>query len=378
LPFIQVAVSDYRRLEVDTSGGVNPWSSVACAVTTIDVLRESRRLGATLAARWNLVIIDECHLPGPGTQGAFAIEQLWNESSLDVVVASTATPTTVLTFAGPGTSGAPFRIWTYDFEELVEHWWPTVSARIVKLTATEATLLGGVYALLDRGGDPALGPTRGSELRRRAGSSLITLDTALRSLLARGELASKTLVGGDFAADEELSDSPTTPTDEPVGAEDLQGLIGLLGEVEVDSKAEALADLLAGELAGGLVVVFSDFADTVNYLVEYLRGEGLVAYPLTGESTPDERYEALRAVDARAGVVIASTASVQGLDFGGASSTVHYDLPRSAQGMMLRMSRVDRLGRDAGPSIALVDDLSATPELLGRLGLTWPDATYDC
>ncbi|MCG3774487.1 MAG: ATP-dependent RNA helicase DbpA [Nitrospira sp.] len=375
LPFVSIAAADYRRLEVDTSAADNPWSSVACAVTTIDVLRETRRLGAVIQVHWDFVVIDECHLPGPGTMGASAIERLWDESSIGLVVASTATPSAILTFASPGNSGAPFRLVALNSEEMVVTVAPRVSARVVKFTPIEHTLFEGVRVLLDGVGEEKLDSYFISELRRRASSSLRTLETSLRSLLVSAESGTNAVAedGGDFVPDEELGDSPATPTDEPVGIEQLQDLVDLISEVDVDSKAEALTTLLASELPDGLVVVFSDFADTVTYLVQHLEGAGRAIHSLTRESTPEERDATIRAFKSGTGIVIASTSAAEGVDFGDASATIHYDLPRYAQGMVLRMSRVDRIGRALGPSIALVDEVSLDPEQLDRLRVILPD-----
>jgi len=375
LPFVSIAASDYRRLEVDTSAAINPWSSIACAVTTIGVVRESRRLESTLQAHWDVVIIDGCHRPGPGTLGALAIERLWSHSTIKSVVATTFTPQTLLTFPPHGTLAGSCRILSLKFEELLEHSALTVSAKVVKLTPAERKLLKTVLALVKGAGEGGVVGHVGSELMRRANSSLITLDTSLRVLIARSELRSEAAYEDieDVAPDEELSDLPTALKEGLFGIEQLQGLVDLINGVEIDSKADALATLLTSELPSGLVVVFSDFADTVTYLVEHLRGSGLAPFALTRQSMPDERAETIRAIESGVGVVIASTSAVQGMDLGTASATIHYDLPRTAQGMVLRMSRVNRIGRAVGPSIALVDEVTLDPDLLSRLGVSLSD-----
>ena len=372
LPFVSIAVSDYRRLEVDTSAEINPWSSIVCAVTTIDVVRESRRLESTLQAQWDVVIIDGCHRPGSGTRGALAIDRLWNQSTIKFVIATTITPHTLLTFPPHERLTDSCRVLTFQAGEMLEHLAPKVSAKVIKLTPAEHKLIKTTHTLDMFAGEEKLVSYVRSELVRRASSSIITLDTSLHSLIARSELRNEAAYEEfeDFAPDEELSDLPAPLQEGLFDIEHLQGLVDLINEVEIDSKADALATLLASELSSGLVVVFSDFADTVTYLVEHLQGSGLSPFALTRQSMQEEIIEATRAIESGVGVVIASTSAVQGMDLGAASVTIHYDLPRTAQGMELRMSRVNRVGRIVGPSIALVDEVSFDSEFLMSLGVT--------
>ena len=61
LEAIVMTPQTYRRLQAETGGNINVWSTVSYVVASIDFLKSDDRMDEVLAVKWDLVILDEVH-----------------------------------------------------------------------------------------------------------------------------------------------------------------------------------------------------------------------------------------------------------------------------------------------------------------------------
>lgn len=140
-------------------------------------------------------------------------------------------------------------------------------------------------------------------------------------------------------------------------AADLRRIFSISGDWHAadDRKLAALEELLKREK--GKVLVFSQFADTVEYLAEELRRRGLDRLePVTGESddptalawrfSPVSNEQKLPAGD-ELRVLIATDVLSEGQNLQDCSVVVNYDLPWAIIRLIQRAGRVDRIGQQA-------------------------------
>ena len=79
-----------RRRSAMLQVGVNPWTTVAIAIASFDYVKRPEVEPALAACRWDLVIVDEAHGAGPGSDRLAAIQAICGRAPY--VVLLTATP----------------------------------------------------------------------------------------------------------------------------------------------------------------------------------------------------------------------------------------------------------------------------------------------
>ena len=126
-----------------------------------------------------------------------------------------------------------------------------------------------------------------------------------------------------------------------------------------DRKLDALAELLTTTHAKQKVLVFSQFADTVEYLEEHLRARGVprVAGATGGSADPtalayrfspvSNERRAEVAAEQELNVLIATDVLSEGQNLQDCSVVVNYDLPWAIIRLVQRAGRVDRIGQTA-------------------------------
>lgn len=140
----------------------------------------------------------------------------------------------------------------------------------------------------------------------------------------------------------------------------LEGLACRLAGLRGDPKVEALRTLLAGQLAGHKVLVFSEFRDTARHLWRSLRergGVGLIdgSGAFLGHGRCPRRLVLERFAPRSNGVpeppshervdlLIATDVLAEGLNLQDAGHVVSYDLPWNPVRLIQRVGRIDRLG----------------------------------
>ena len=143
---------------------------------------------------------------------------------------------------------------------------------------------------------------------------------------------------------------------------DIQSLMRVLKKADGwdpkrDMKLQALINLLAKRHADDKVIVFSQFADTVNYLAEQLKAAGLKAIEGVTGDTEDPTAVAYRFSPMSNGkrqailqekelrVVLATDVLSEGQNLQDCSIIVNFDLPWAIIRLIQRAGRVDRIGQ---------------------------------
>ncbi|MDD4025348.1 MAG: helicase-related protein [Kiritimatiellae bacterium] len=126
-----------------------------------------------------------------------------------------------------------------------------------------------------------------------------------------------------------------------------------------DAKLQALLDLLTRQHPTEKVLLFSQFADTVNYLNEQLKARGIKAVEgVTGNSddptaiayrfspvSNDKRNHVTREKELR--IVLATDVLSEGQNLQDCSIVVNFDLPWAIIRLIQRAGRVDRIGQQS-------------------------------
>src|SRR5207244_2230381 len=145
---------------------------------------------------------------------------------------------------------------------------------------------------------------------------------------------------------------------------DVQALLGILKNcgdwhAAQDAKLARLVEVIARKHPGQKVLVFTQFADTVNYLVGQLQQRGVsrvaavtgnsenptkLAWRISPESNK-KRDEV--APDQELQVLVATDILSEGQNLQDAAVIVNYDLPWAIIRLIQRAGRVDRIGQRA-------------------------------
>ncbi len=142
---------------------------------------------------------------------------------------------------------------------------------------------------------------------------------------------------------------------------DAQALIGVLSkcgswDADKDQKLAALIKLLSQTHAQGKLLIFTQFADTVHYLVAELKARGIDVEGVTGNSADPTgitwRFSPISSgkrhiapMDLR--VLITTDVLSEGHNLQDCSIIVNYDLPWAIIRLIQRAGRVDRIGQTA-------------------------------
>lgn len=140
---------------------------------------------------------------------------------------------------------------------------------------------------------------------------------------------------------------------------DLQIILNRVGiwEPDQDEKLNALERLLSDQHRTEKVIVFSQFADTANYVAEILSKRGVRAIAaVTGQSKePHKIADRFSPVSRKATVpdaeqlrvIIATDVLSEGQNLQDAHIVVNYDLPWALVRLVQRAGRVDRIGQQS-------------------------------
>ena len=130
-------------------------------------------------------------------------------------------------------------------------------------------------------------------------------------------------------------------------------------DAEKDTKFQTLVDLLTRRHPKDKVLIFSQFADTVNYLEEQLKERGVTCLAgITGDTddptavayrfspVSNERRQQTKPSD-ELRVVVSTDVLSEGQNLQDCSVIVNYDLPWAIIRLIQRAGRVDRIGQQA-------------------------------
>ncbi|HXE80791.1 MAG TPA: helicase-related protein [Vicinamibacterales bacterium] len=365
---IEATTIDAAQLRGVRSGipsSINPWSVPGVFISAIDFAKQPEVLARLLDRRWSLLVVDEAHNLGPGTDRRRAADLLALRA--DHVALLTATP-----HAGDSAAFVDLcRVGAVrgDELEIIRRTRADVGLasrrRIVTLavrpTAAERRLheeLRWYVKRLRRG--TQLDPETRSLLRfvllKRAASSSHAL---LRSLVRRrsalagipAEPVQEALpfddVGDLEGADDWMPDVLDAPALANRRAElaALDALIACAAEAaEADSKLHALRRLLRRVRQPALV--FTEYRDTLEALSRALAHD-VSTVLLHGGLTRSERRDAVRAFRSGAArLLLATDAAGEGLNLHHTCRlVVNLDVPWNPNRLEQRTGRVDRIGQ---------------------------------
>jgi superfamily II DNA or RNA helicase len=115
---------------------------------------------------------------------------------------------------------------------------------------------------------------------------------------------------------------------------------------EIESKLVGLRDHVLAHLGERKLLIFTEFRDTVDYLVEKLRGWGYAVVTIHGQMDMDARIEAEHTFQHEAQIMVATEAAGEGINLQFCSLMVNYDIPWNPNRLEQRMGRIHRYGQN--------------------------------
>jgi SNF2 family DNA or RNA helicase len=127
--------------------------------------------------------------------------------------------------------------------------------------------------------------------------------------------------------------------------EDLIAQAEAVRRQEIESKLVKLHQDILANLDGRKLLIFTEFRDTVNYLVEKLQGWGYRTITIHGQMNMDARIEAEHAFKEDAQILVATEAAGEGINLQFCSLMINYDIPWNPNRLEQRMGRIHRYGQ---------------------------------
>jgi superfamily II DNA or RNA helicase len=130
--------------------------------------------------------------------------------------------------------------------------------------------------------------------------------------------------------------------------EQLESLIAQADKVrqqETESKLVRLRDQVLANLDGRKLLIFTEFRDTVNYLVQKLQGWGYRVITIHGQMNMEDRLKAEHEFKTNAQIMVATEAAGEGINLQFCSWMINYDIPWNPNRLEQRMGRIHRYGQ---------------------------------
>ncbi len=130
--------------------------------------------------------------------------------------------------------------------------------------------------------------------------------------------------------------------------EQLEGLIAQADKVrqqEIESKLVKLRDHVLANLGDRKLLIFTEFRDTVNYLVEKLQLWGYQVITIHGQMNMEDRLTAEHDFKSSAQIMVATEAAGEGINLQFCSWMINYDIPWNPNRLEQRMGRIHRYGQ---------------------------------
>ncbi len=190
-----------------------------------------------------------------------------------------------------------------------------------------------------------------------ASSSRALLKSMLRrrERLIRGEVESALTVAdaeedldSDFEASEVIGQLPSATSHE---LSRIDRVVRLLSRIDVDSKAKTfvakLRDLFR-EDSDAKIIVFTEFRETQDMLVELCSEQGWSSHKFHGQLDPLQKDRAIDMFRMHNGpqILVSTEAGGEGRNFQFAHILINYDLPWNPMRVEQRIGRVDRIGQE--------------------------------
>jgi superfamily II DNA or RNA helicase len=363
-PFVMDMWSAKRR-GAELPVGVNPWATAGLLVTSVDFVKRPEVLPAVAACRWDLVVVDEAHGIGAGSDRREAVHALCSRASYVVLLSATPHNGSRAGFEALCGIGAlspdRFLVFRRTRAQVALATGRRVRVSLVGPTAAERQLharlceIEAVVASDEHGSRESWLAL--SVLQKRMLSSPFALAQTVRRRLA-------TL--GTPAGDEEYQlELPLTDAGGETNAEDAapawlgrlhssetieHRMLMRLGE-SADAAATAESKVLHLERllrrlarVNESAIVFTEYRDTLLHLRSRL---GVACAILHGGLSREERKAELASfAEAKRRVLLATDAAGEGLNLqAGCRVVINLELPWNPMRLEQRIGRVDRIGQ---------------------------------
>jgi superfamily II DNA or RNA helicase len=359
-----VDAQSLRRIASTLPIDLNPWTTMAAAVASIDYVKRPEVLPVAARCPWDLVVVDEAHASAADSDRRAAVHALCARAPYVLLLSATPHNGDERAFeslCAIGSLGDERDDPLLVFRRTRHDAGLAARRRVHTLRVRSSPVEQRVHRALARYSQ-AVRAERGDAclalavLHKRALSSAWALaesiDRRLAMLAAPADAdAGRQLalpmfdVNGDFTPED---DAPAWP--EGVGLADADRERRLLEPLADaartaaarESKVAALNRLL--RRIGESVVVFTEYRDTLQHLRALLQRPSIA---LHGGLTREERARALNAFVHRPGsVLLATDAAGEGLNLHHSCRTViNLELPWNPMRLEQRIGRVDRIGQ---------------------------------
>lgn len=129
-------------------------------------------------------------------------------------------------------------------------------------------------------------------------------------------------------------------------AQQVEQMLEMIEGQETDSKLEGLIKRLTqASVATSRIVITTRYRVTAEYLASSLEPHFEPLSVLSGSASLDERHLAIQRYRERGGIIIATEAVLEGVSIVDADILIPYEIPRSAHGALVLVSRFLRMGR---------------------------------
>ena len=340
--------------------GINPWSSYATIVASIDFVKRPEVLGALAEVSLDVLIADEAHHLTPGTDRGSAVARLASRTPWCVFVSATPHSGDVAAFnylTGLGSHRDPVAMFRRTRREAGMR--SARRERLMRVPATDAetTLLEAVdsYARAiwrGHGADDRAVQLVAITIARRAASSALALERTLTRRLSLLGISPEPMQAPLPWDDEDESDG--------AGSAAMLARPGLANEREERSTIEHLLALVRSSQAGSKIrwllralarikepaIVFTEYRDTVEAVLAALPA-GIRAGSISGASPAEVRRQVVESFNrGDLDVLIATDAAGEGLNLHHRCRLViDLELPWNPLRLEQRIGRVDRLGQ---------------------------------
>jgi superfamily II DNA or RNA helicase len=137
---------------------------------------------------------------------------------------------------------------------------------------------------------------------------------------------------------------------------------------EIESKLVGLRDQVLKHLGERKLLIFTEFRDTLDYLVEKLQGWGYTVTIIHGQMNMDARIAAEHEFRDNAQIMVATEAAGEGINLQFCSLMVNYDIPWNPNRLEQRMGRIHRYGQNCEVHIwNMISRDTREGQVLGRL-----------
>ncbi len=365
--------------------GINPWSSHATIVASIDFVKRPEVLAALAEVSLDVLIADEAHHLTPGTDRGSAVARLAARTPWCVLVSATPHSGDVAAFeylTDLGSHRDPIAVFRRTRREAGLHTARRERVMRVATTEAESDLLFAVerYARAiwqGHGAHDRAVQLVAVTIARRAASSTLALERTLTRRLALLGLSPEPIQASLPWGDEDESDGAGNAAmlsrpglaDEHEERSAIAHLLALVRSSEAGSKIRWLLRALARIKEPA--IVFTEYRDTVEAVLAALPA-GIRAGSISGASPPDLRRHVVESFNrGDLDVLIATDAAGEGLNLHHRCRLViDLELPWNPLRLEQRVGRVDRLGqRRRVHAIRLFHPRTVEERVLERLRL---------